>query len=201
MIGYEGFLSDPVASARRLFDSLSGLGAAGLKLPEDPVIREWLDSGLLRQRAREDELKDHLNEPQQRLYEALKDGSALGWKSIPPLSPSSIEALENHEQEDLQTRNKLKECQQARSYLLGREEYLMEIARQFGNNANEMEPYLNELSKCGQCRLCRGVLDLVHALTRKPHGPRAADQLRSLVDASKALSRQVVMRAPKSAGP
>jgi hypothetical protein len=175
--GYEDFLSDPVSNARRLFDSLSALGATGLTLPADPAIRGWLDDGLFHQRAREDESKHHLNEPQRCLYEALKDGSALGWKTIPPMSPPGIEALENHEQEDLRLRNSLVECQQARSHLQNREKYLMDIARQIGECANEMDPCLNELPKDDQL------------------------QLRGPLNRLKQLARRAVARAPKSAEP
>lgn len=96
LVSYAELLSDPLAAARRLLADLERQGvAAGLRLPDEGALREFLDPALRRQRADAGEVAAYLAPEQRALLERLQGPDPLGPAPLPPLSAAGREALES----------------------------------------------------------------------------------------------------------
>jgi GT2 family glycosyltransferase len=89
LVDYHALLADPVAVARRLYESLVDAGVVGLRLPSATEIVAWVSPRLARRRlARQPALVAE----QARLADALADGSAL-CDAVPAASAESVALL------------------------------------------------------------------------------------------------------------
>lgn len=123
-VGYGEFLTRPIETTERLHRWLTDLGATGIEMPAEEAVREFVDPGLFRARADEDDERDHLNERRSELLGALRDGSVLSEPTSRRLSADARETLLHfaRTQELLRTRDHLRQA-------LARKEAEAEAAR------------------------------------------------------------------------
>lgn len=96
LVRYADLLADPPATAARLLRDLERQGAAaGLHLPDEGALRDFLDPALRRQRAEAGEVAALLAPEQRALLERLQGPQPLGPAPLPPLSRAGREALES----------------------------------------------------------------------------------------------------------
>ena len=74
LVDYDALVADPLRVARRLHDDLVASGVAGLQMPGDGAIREWVDAPRTTNVASRD---DALTARQIALRDALRDRSIL----------------------------------------------------------------------------------------------------------------------------
>ncbi len=93
LVAHADLMRDPVHTVAYLHRELEALGQSGLQMLDRPAIGACIDPDLHRQRCDGAIENDYLNAAQARLLEALRNGDALGWSAIPPLSRQAREIL------------------------------------------------------------------------------------------------------------
>ncbi len=95
IVHYDDFTSNPLAAARSLFEELLSCGIDKLSLPEDGVIKNFIDRDLHHEIDDNDQIKEFLNIRQFELYEALQNKSILNWSTFPSFSKGGLSAFED----------------------------------------------------------------------------------------------------------
>jgi hypothetical protein len=92
-VSYDRLSGDPRGVAASLAADLAPWAPGALVTPAAEDLAAVVDSALHHQRARPDELDEHLNASQRRLRRALDDASALAWEAVPPCSAGALDTL------------------------------------------------------------------------------------------------------------
>ncbi|MEO8459414.1 MAG: glycosyltransferase [Dokdonella sp.] len=95
IVGYAELLSDPLATANRLYNELTGFGVAGLTAPNDAYVDRWVDPAL--QHARVDAgSEESLSTELRALHEAIQNRSILAEREPRQLSFASARVIAHH---------------------------------------------------------------------------------------------------------
>ncbi|MBO9661412.1 glycosyltransferase [Dokdonella sp.] len=74
LVDYAEVLADPLALARRLYDTLRGFGIEGLRAPDAEELRAWIDPAMAHARP---STESALDDETQALWDAIRDGRVL----------------------------------------------------------------------------------------------------------------------------
>lgn len=96
VVAHARLVRDAPSALRELRMALEREGATGLHDADAGEVQGFVDPDLLHREASASEEADYLNPAQQRLADAVEDGSALGWTEIPRLSESARNLLEGY---------------------------------------------------------------------------------------------------------
>ncbi|MBK5966117.1 hypothetical protein CCR95_19035 [Thiocystis minor] len=114
-ISYARLIQDPIATLRDLYERLCLTDVVGLRMPSEREIGAFVESRLQHQRASLEDADGILNLSQRHLANAMEDGSALDWQTIPKLSAGATEVLHDYRRQhehEAQARETLSRAQE-----------------------------------------------------------------------------------------
>lgn len=93
ILSFAQLLQKPMETVRDLYRFLREAEVGGLRLPSEREVSAFLDHRLRHHDSPVESAHDYLNLAQQRLAQAMTDGSVLSWTEVPPISAGAAEIL------------------------------------------------------------------------------------------------------------